>query len=41
MGCTPDKKEGQGKHGESAIDTLGIPQVVIKVCVPLPEAEVR
>jgi hypothetical protein len=41
MGCAPDKEEGQCKHGKSTIDTLGIPKVIIKVCMPLPEAKVR
>jgi hypothetical protein len=41
MGYAPDKKESQYQHGSSAIDTLGVPKVVIKVIVPLPKAEIR
>jgi len=40
MGQTPDKEEGKGQHCNASIDTLCIPEVIIKVGVPLPKAEV-
>lgn len=41
MGGAPDKEEGQCKHGKTTVDTFGIPKVIVKVGVPLPEAEIR
>jgi hypothetical protein len=41
MSSTPDEKEGQCKHGKTTVDTLGVPKVIVKVGVPLPEAEIR
>jgi len=41
MGCAPNEEEGQCKHGKTTVDTFGVPKMIIKVCVPLPEAEVR
>jgi len=41
MGNAPDKEEGQCKHGKTTVDTFGVPKVIVKVGVPLPEAEIR
>jgi len=40
MGGAPDKEEGQCQHGNTTVNTFGIPEVIIKVGVPLPKAEV-
>jgi len=41
MGDAPDQEEGEGKHGNAPVDTFGIPNVIVKVCVSFPKLEVR
>jgi len=41
MSYAPDEEEGEGKHCNTPIDTLCIPEVIIKVGMPLPKTEVR
>jgi hypothetical protein len=40
MGDAPDQEEGKGKHGNAPIDTFGVPDVIVKVCVSFPKLEV-
>lgn len=40
MGDAPDQEEGEGQHGNAPIDTFGIPDVIVKVCVLFPKLEV-
>ena len=40
MGGAPDQEKGKGKHGDTSINTLGIPKVIVKVCVLFPKLKV-
>jgi hypothetical protein len=40
MGDAPDQEKSKGKHGNAPIDTFGIPDVIVKVCVSFPKLEV-
>jgi hypothetical protein len=40
MSCAPNKDEGKGKHGNATVDALGIPNVIVKVCVSFPKLKV-
>jgi len=41
MSYAPEKEKSHCQHGQTTIDTLGVPEVIAKVVVPLPEAEIR
>jgi hypothetical protein len=41
MGDAPDQEKSKGQHGNAPIDTFGIPDVIVKVCVLFPKLKVR
>jgi hypothetical protein len=40
MGDAPDQEECKGQHGNAPVDTFGIPDVIVKVCVSFPKLEI-
>jgi len=41
MSDAPDQEKGKGQHGNAPVDTFGIPDVIVKICVSFPKLEVR
>jgi hypothetical protein len=37
MGDAPDQEESKGQHGNAPVNTFGIPDVIVKVCVSFPK----